>query len=288
MNQEPNSNLSRLTMPANEYLSQGFRAFNWTTVILYGVGAGLLMPISLVQSNVLAVIAGVVPVTVGLLLARSAKGFYGLYGFMTGLIGAITSTTLLAVLIFLTGNAELVAQLSPESVTPMSTWLTASGFISFSLIAFCTFGTITTGRMEERNREARSQNAARGGTLERAGAIREVSDIRGLLLPQLGGFVNTLFKKKGYALRDYKFTDKDRYVDLWYDYQDAVWQVRCVVAEKVSAGVVESLLQEMKRAGTTKGIVVTSTEFASGAVKGVKDKPVVLIDGDTLFEISRN
>ena len=129
MNQEPNSNLSRLTMPANEYLSQGFRAFNWTTVILYGVGAGLLMPISLVQSNVLAVIAGVVPVTVGLLLARSAKGFYGLYGFMTGLIGAITSTTLLAVLIFLTGNAELVAQLSPESVTPMSTWLTASGFI---------------------------------------------------------------------------------------------------------------------------------------------------------------
>ena len=43
----------------------------------------------------------------------------------------------------------------------------------------------------------------------------------------------------------------------------------------------------MKRAGTPKGIVVTSTEFASGAVKGVKDKPVVLIDGDTLFEISR-
>ncbi|RLT21279.1 MAG: restriction endonuclease [Chloroflexi bacterium] len=287
MNQEPNSNLSRLTMPANEYLSQGFRAFNWTTVILYGVGAGLLMPISLVQSNVLAVIAGVVPVTVGLLLARSAKGFYGLYGFMTGLIGAITSTTLLAVLIFLTGNAELVAQLSPESVTPMSTWLTASGFISFSLIAFCTFGTITTGRMEERNREARSQNAARGGNLERPSAIREVSDIRGLLLPQLGGFVNTLFKKKGYALRDYKFTDKDRYVDLWYDYQDAVWQVRCVVAEKVSSGVVESLLQEMKRAGIPKGIVVTSTEFASSATKGAKDKPVVLIDGDTLFEISR-
>lgn len=287
MKQEPNSSWSRLTMPASEYLSQGFRSFNWMTVILYGVGAGLLMPISLVQSNVLAVVAGVVPVTVGLLLARSAKNFYGLYGFVTGFIGAITSTILLGILIFFTGNADLVAQLSPESVTPMSTWLTASGFISFSLIAFCTFGTITTGRMEERNREARDQNAARGGSLGRAGAIREVSDIRGLLLPQLGGFVNTLFKKKGYALRDYKFIDKDRYVDLWYDYQDVVWQVRCVVAEKVSSGVVESLLQEMKRAGVTKGIVVTSTEFASAAVKGTKDKPVVLIDGDTLFEISR-
>jgi hypothetical protein len=43
----------------------------------------------------------------------------------------------------------------------------------------------------------------------------------------------------------------------------------------------------MKREGITKGVVVTSTEFTSSATKSAKDKPVVLIDGITLYDISR-
>jgi HJR/Mrr/RecB family endonuclease len=141
--------------------------------------------------------------------------------------------------------------------------------------------------MEERNREMRNQTAERGGTLERAGAIREVGDIRGLTLAQLGGFVNQLFKKKGFAFKDYKFVEKDKYVDLWLEHEAQTWHIRCSTAERVSAGAVESLLQEMKREGITKGIVVTSTEFTSSATKSAKDKPVVLIDGITLYDISR-
>lgn len=287
MSQDPKSSGSRLMMPAGEYLRQGFAALKWPTVLLYGIGAGLLMPISLLQSNVLAVVAGIIPVTVGLLLARTAPGFYGLYGLLTGLVGAITSTTLLWVLIFVYNSSDMVATLAPESTSLMSTWLTASGFISFSLIAFCTFGATTSGRMEERNREMRKQTVDRGGSLERAGAIREVGDIRGLTLAQLGGFVNQLFKKKGFTFKDYKFVEKDKYLDLWLEHQEQQWHIRCSTAERVSAGAVESLLQEMKREGIAKGVVVTSTEFTSSASKSAKDKPVVLIDGITLYDISR-
>jgi hypothetical protein len=193
----------------------------------------------------------------------------------------------LGILIFVVGDTALVQQLAPESVTPLNTWLTASGFMSFSLIVFCTFGTVITGRMEERTRELQKQTKDRGGRLESPAAIREVSDIRGLPLPQLGHFVNTLFKKKGYTLTDYKFVDKDKYCDLWYEFKGATWYVRCVVAEKVAAGAVESLHQEMKRMQITKGIVVASTDFAQGASKSAKEKRIVLIDGDLLFEITR-
>ena len=286
MNQEPQPTKNGLTMPVGEYLRQGFQSLRWPLIVLYGVGAGLLMPLSLLQST-LAIVAGVIPVGIGLLIARTVKGFYGLYGFLTGLIGALTSVILLWILIFVTGNSSLVANLDPTSVSPMNTFLTASGFISFSLIAFCTFGATTSGRMEERNRELRAQTAARGGTLERAGAVREVGDIRGFTLAQLGWYVNNLFKKKGFKFRDYKFVDKDRFVDLWYEYEEKEWHVRCAISDKVTPGTIESLVQEMKREGITKGIVVASTEFTPAAIKSVKDKPVVLIDGLTLYDISK-
>ena len=286
MNQEPQSSPNRLTMPIGDYLRQGFQSIRWPTILLYGIGAGLLMPLSLLQST-LAIIAGVIPVAIGLLIARTTTGFYGLYGLLTGVVGAITSTILLWFLIFVNSNADLVANLAPDSVSPMSTWLTASGFISFSLIAFCTFGATTSGRMEDRNRDLRAQTAARGGTLERAGAVREVGDIRGFTLAQLGWYVNTLFKKKGFAFRDYKFVEKDRFVDLWYEYEDQEWHVRCSIADKVSPGAIESLHQEMKREGIVKGIVVASTEFTPAAHKAIKDKPIVLIDGLTLYDIAK-
>ncbi len=275
----------KLSMPAKQYLTEGLKTVNWLTVALYGVGAGLVMPLALTQNSVFSVVAGVVPVTIGLLLARSAKGYFGLLGFLTGLIGAVTSTTMLGIWIFVFGNAEAVAALAPDSTSVVSTWLTASGFISFSLLAFCTFGASTSGRMEERNREARSQTTQRGGQLEKAGAIREAGDIRGLTLPQLGWVVNNLFKKKGFVFTEYKFVDKDRFVDLWLSHNEAQYHIRCTIAEKVTPGTIESLIQEMKREGIEKGIIVSSTEFTPAALKSVKEKPVVLIDAVTLLDL---
>lgn len=275
----------RLNMPAKQYITEGLKSVNWMTVILYGIGAGLVMPLALTQNSVFSVVAGVVPVTIGLLLARSAKGYFGLLGFLTGLIGALTATTFLGVWIFAFGNAEAVAALAPDSTSVVSTWLTASGFIAFSLIAFCTFGASTSGRMEERNREARAITSERGGQLERAGAIREAGDIRGLTLPQLGWVVNNLFKKKGFTFNEYKFVDKDKFVDLWLTHNDDQYHIRCTIAEKVTPGTIESLLQEMKRENITKGIIVSSTEFTPAAQKSVKEKPVVLIDAVTLLDL---
>ena len=63
--------------------------------------------------------------------------------------------------------------------------------------------------------------------------------------------------------------------------------MRCAISDKVTPGTIESLVQEMKREGITKGVVVASTEFTPAAVKSVKDKPVVLIDGLTLYDISK-
>jgi hypothetical protein len=272
-------------MPAGQYLREGLKTVQWGTVLLYGAGAGLIMPIALTQNSIFSVVAGIVPVTIGLLLARQAKGFYGLIGFLTGLVGALTSTAFLGVWIFAFGNTDAVMALAPDSTSAVSTWLTASGFISFSLIAFCTFGASTSGRMEERNREAQQRVSQRGGTLERAGVIREAGDIRGLTLAQLGWVVNKLFEKKGFVRDDYKFVDKDRFLDLWMTHDGNKYHIRCSIADKVNPGAIESLLQEMKREGITRGVIVSSTEFSPAAQKAIKEKPVVLMDAVTLLEL---
>ena len=270
-------------------INTGMRELQWGPVLLYGVGAGLLMPVSMLQQGVLAFIAGIVPVGVGLLLARSVRGHYALHGFVAGAIGALISAGLLAGLIFYTQlGAQAGAGLGTPAGSLLQVWAATSSFIGFSLLAFCTFGASTAGRIEERNRAAREQVRARGGPLERPGVIRTPDDIRGLSLPQFGSYVNALFKKKGFTFKDYRFIDKDKHLDLWLEHEGEPWHVRLTVADKVSTGTVESLLQEMKREGCSKGVVVTSTEFNPTAVKAAKGHPVVLIDGETLYEIAEH
>jgi hypothetical protein len=289
-------------------LRDGFRELRWGPVLLFGGIAGILMPISLLQAGVLAFVAGIIPVGVGLMIARRVPGRYGLHGFMAGLFGAIVSMAILGAVIFYTDfgaqlilNAGLVgpppedgaAQIDPAALDPeilrvllSQTWLTTGGFIALSLITFCTFGATTAGRVEERNRHLREEVKARGGALERPGAIRTADDIRGLSLPQFGSYVNALFKKKGFAFRDYRFIDKDKHLDLWLEHEGQPWHLRLSVADKVAPGTIESLLQDMKREQCEKGVVITSTEFTPGALKAAKDRPVVLIDGRTLYEIA--
>lgn len=268
-------------------ISTGMRELQWGPVLLYGLGAGLLMPVSMLQQGVLAFVAGIVPVGVGLLLARSVRGHYALHGFMAGAIGALVSGGLLAGLIFFTQfGAQAGAGLGTGAGSLLQVWAATSSFIGFSLLAFCTFGASTAGRIEERNRATREEVRARGGSLERPGVIRTADDIRGLSLPQFGSYVNALFKKKGFTFKDYRFIDKDKHLDLWLEHEGEPWHLRLTVADKVSTGTVEGLLQEMKREGCQRGVVVTSTEFNPTAVKAAKGRPVVLIDGETLYEIA--
>lgn len=267
--------------------NEGLGEIRWMPVLLYALAGGALMPLSLLAGGIAGFLAGIVPVGVGLMLARSVPGRYGLHGFITGIIAAVIASALLWVVIFQT-NLGLASNsgLTTPGTTPVDAWLTISGFIGFSLIAFSTFGASTAGRIEERNRALREEVKARGGSLEKPGTIRVPDDIRGLSLPQLGTYVNALFKKKGFSFKDYRFLDKDKYLDLWLEHEGEVWHLRLSVADKVAPGAVESLVQDMKREGCVKGVIVTSTEFTPGAVKAAKDRPIVLIDGATLYQIA--
>jgi hypothetical protein len=272
-------------------LREGLSELQWRQVLLFGVSAGVLMPLSFLQASALTFVAGIIPVGAGLLIGRRVKGHYTLHGFMTGLVGALVGLTVLAGLIFLTplgasAQGALGANPGGPPVTPLALWLQLGGFIAFSLIAFCTFGASTAGRAEERNRQLRAGVSERGGRLERPNAVRTADDIRGLSLPQFGWYVNNLFKKKGFQFKDYRFIDKDKHLDIWLEHEGEPWHLRLSVADKVNPGTIEGLLQEMKREGSRKGVVLASTEFTPGAAKSAKGRPVVLIDGPTLYEIA--
>jgi hypothetical protein len=264
----------------------GLRELQIVPPLMYGAGSGILMAIALLDPNsIFALLAGIIPVTAGLLLARSVRGHYALHGFVTGLIGAIVSLVALAIILFATPLGPQLAA-TGAGAGPGEEFLVRGMLPALMLLIFCTFGASTSGRMEERNRGLRAEIAARGGQLERPGVIRTPDDIRGLSLPQLGSYVNALFKKKGFTFKDYRFTDKDKHLDLWMEHEGEPWHLRMSVADKVTPGTIESLLQEMKRDGCNKGVVITSTEFTPAALKAGKNRSVVLIDGATLYEIA--
>lgn len=62
-------------------LSVGLREIRWIIVLLYGIAGGILMPLSLTVGGLAGFLAGIVPVGVGLLLARNVPGHYALTGF---------------------------------------------------------------------------------------------------------------------------------------------------------------------------------------------------------------
>lgn len=264
----------------------GLRELQYGPPLLYGIGAGVLMTVALLDpKSIFALIAGIIPVTAGLLMVRKLRGHYGLHGFAAGLFGSIASMAVLAILLYLTPlGPQLVAAGGGGTVAQE---LAVRGMLpALMLLIFCTFGASTSGRMEERNRTLRAEVAERGGQLERPSTIRGVDDIRGLSLPQLGSYVNNLFKKKGFAFKDYRFIDKDKHLDLWMEREGETWHLRMSVADRITPGTVESLLQDMKREGCTRGVVITSTEFTPGTQKAAKDRPVVLIDGPMLYDIA--
>jgi hypothetical protein len=275
----------------NQELQTGFGELQWRDVLLFGVLSGALMSLSFLQGSTLSIIAGIVPVGTGLLLGRRIKSHYALHGFTTGLIGGLVGAILLAVLIFLSPlGASMQSGLASGGAgfTLFNVWAQLAGFTAFSLIAFCTFGTSMAARTEERNRKMREEVDTRGGRLEKPGVIRSADDIRGLSLPQLGSYISNLFKKNGFKFKDYRFIDKDKHLDLWMEHEDEIWHLRLSVADKVGVGTIESLNQDLKREGCRKGVVITSTEFMPSAAKSAKGRPIVLIDGETLYQIAEN
>lgn len=270
-------------------LRTGFRELEWRPVLLFGIISGLLMSLSFIQGSALTIIAGIVPVGTGLLLGRRIHGHYGLHGFVTGLVGGVAGAVSLASLIFLTPvGASVQAGLGQgtTNMTLVGVWAQLAGFTALALTAFVAFGTSMAGRTEQRNRHVREEIAVRGGQLQRPPTVREPDDIRGMSLPQFGSYVKNLFTKKGFQFKDYRFIDKDKHLDLWLEHEGEPWRLRLTVADKVNPGTVESLLQEMKREGCRKGVVLASTEFTPSAAKSAKGRPVVLIDGQTLYEIA--
>lgn len=263
-----------------------------TIALLMGVGWCALF----LSNSVLQILAGVVPVVAGMFLGRRVKQQLLLHGLILGVSGFLVGLVVVSIYAALSGagvvppyQARLEPESPPTAVGPEQLILIYLSFSVFALIPFPAFGAVIAGRSEQRNREMRQQIEERGGRLERPGAVRTLEDLRGLSLPQLGTYVSNLFKKKGFAFNDWHFIDKDKHLDLQMEYEGEPYLLRLSVADKVRPGTIESLAQDMRRRGTKKGLVITSTEFTPDAVKASKGRRnIVLVDGQTLFDIAEN
>lgn len=250
---------------------------------------------TLFLSNRLLILSGIVPVIAGLYMGRRVKEQLLLHGILLGVIGFLIGLVVVAGYAGLMGAGivppyEVVRpDTPPTQVGPGELILIYLSFSALALIPFPAFGTVMAGRSEQRNREMRRQMAERGGRLERPGSVRTLEDLQGLSLPQLGTYVNNLFKKHGFTFVDYRFVDKDKHLDLELQYQGQIYLLRLSVADKVRPGTVESLAQDMRRREINKGLVIISTEFTPDALKSAKGRRnIVLVDGQTLFDMAES
>ena len=272
-----------------------FNQIEWGQTLLIAFVMAVTWCALFLGNSMLQIFAGIIPVLAGLFLGRRVKGDYlghglilGFAGFGFGLIAVITYGLLAQVGVVPMPVLQLDAAAPPTQQPTLGSMLFFYvTFALFALVPFPAFGTVMAGRAEERNRQTQREQAERGGNLEKPGVIRTLDDLQGLSLPQLGSFVLSLYRKKGFEFKDYHFVDKDRHLDLDLTYAGEPYVVRLAVADKVARGSIESLLQDLKRRAIGKGVVVASTEFTPDALKAGKDrKGLVLIDGQTLFEMA--
>lgn len=278
--------------PLGQRIGGSLRQIQWRETLLIALLMALGWCLLFLGGNMLQILAGIVPVMAGLFLGRRVKQDWLGHGLVLGFAG-FTFGMLTIIVYGLLGQAGIVPmpvlQLTPDAppATLLDLLINYGLLMAFSLIPFPVFGTVMAGRSEQRNRQLKEEIAERGGRLERPGVVRTVEDLRGLSLPQLGSYVLNLYRKKGFTFKDYHFIDKDRHLDLELAYEDQPYLLRLTVADRVTPGTLQSLVQDMKRRDIRKGVVITSTEFTADAQKAGKDrKNVVLIDGQTLFEIA--
>ena len=280
--------------PLAERLGLSFNAIDWRQTILLALAMAVSWCVFFLGPSLLQILAGIVPVMAGLFLGRRVKGEWLGHGLVLGVAGFAFGLIIVLVYGGL-GQAGLVPmpvlQLEPNA-PPATADLREllffyTTFSLFALVPFPAFGTVMAGRAEQRNRKLREDVTDRGGRLERASVVRTLDDLRGLSLPQFGSYVTALYRKKGFEFKDYRFIDKDKHLDLELTYEGEPYLLRLTVADKVTPGTMQSLLQDMKRRSIAKGVVLTSTEFTPDAAKAAAGRRnVVAIDGQTLFEIA--
>ncbi len=283
-------------VPLAQRIGDSFRRLRWGETLLIALVMALAWSALFLGNNILQILAGIVPVMAGLYLGRRLKGDWLAHGLLLGVAGFIFG--LIATGLYgLLGEAgvvpmpelQLTASEPPAPATLSDLLFFYTTFSLFALIPFPTFGTVMAGRAEQRNQQLQKEIAERGGRLERPGVVRTLEDLRGLSLPQLGSYVLNLYRKKGFEFKDYRFIDKDKHLDLELAYEGQAYLLRLTVADKVSPGTLQSLIQDMKRRGIGKGLVIASTEFTPDAIKAGKDrKNVLLIDGPTLFDMAES
>lgn len=256
--------------PLRTPVGQILRELQWTWLLLLGVGMGALWAILLLQGGIAQILAGLLPVTAGIMLGRRVKNHVYWHAIMLGALTTLAAVVVVFV-IWALGyvDTQYLAVLSVGVVT---------------LLPFPAFGVITASRSEQRRQEVVELQSRRGGKLDRPGRVKQLDELRSLSLPQLGGYVSDLFRKHGFSINDYRF-EKDR-LDFTVSYEDELWLLRVVTAEKVKPGVAQELSQRMRAEDVTKGVVITSMDFQEGALRWSKDKSIVLIDGATLLSMN--
>jgi hypothetical protein len=258
--------------PPRPPLRQVLRELNWATLLVVGIGLGVLWIFVIVDGGPLQILAGLLPVTGGIVVGRRVKTHIAWHAVLLSVISTIAAS--LAGLVLFSTRAET---LSVEALQ-----ILAVAIITLPL--FPALGVITASRSEQRLREARKEQEKRGGRIEKPGRVRSIDDLRALSLPQLGGYVADLFRKHDFLVNDYHF-EKDR-LDFQMSYEGEPWLLRVMTAEKIKPGVPQELAQRMKAEGVKKGVVITSMDFQEGATRWAKDKPIALIDGPTLISMN--
>lgn len=248
---------------------QVLRELDWRLVTLVGIGLGVPWVLLLTSSPTLMLFASLIPVFAGLIVGRRIQQHVIWHGAMLSLIATIAAFITAGVMLALVGLTPLLLQ--TLTLIPMS------------LLPFPLFAVWLSSRSEQRNRAAREVVQRRGGRLDKPGRVRDINDLRALSLLQLGGYVADLFRKHGFTINDYRIEkDKDR-IDFIVAHEGTPWLMRVTTADKVKPGVPQELTQRMKAEGFEKGVVITSMDFQEPAVRWAKNKPVALIDGETLL-----
>ncbi len=268
---------------------------NWGETLLIALAMSVAWCGLFLANGIVQILAGVVPVMAGLYLGRRIKDNYLAHGLVLGFAGFLFGLIAVAAYGYLGSHGIVQMPMLPiaDKTTELATFgsllLYYCTYSIFAIVPFPAFGTVMAGRTEQRNRDLSKEVEDRGGRLERPGVIRTLDDLRGLSLPQLGSYVSAVYKKKGFEFKDYRFTDKDKHLDIEMTYNGELYMMRLSVADKVRPGTLESLIQDMRRREITKGLVITSTEFTPDTLKAASNKrTIVAIDGQTLFDIAES
>ncbi|HEY0735078.1 MAG TPA: restriction endonuclease [Herpetosiphonaceae bacterium] len=253
-------------------LRQVLRELDWPILLLVGIGLGVLWIFVIIDGGPLQILAGLLPVTGGIVVGRRVKTHIPWHAALLSIISTLAAL-LAGTVLLLTRTTEVTVETAQ-----------VLGVAIITLPLFPALGVITSARSEARLRESRKEQEKRGGRIEKPGRVRSVEDLQALSLPQLGGYVADLFRKHDFLINDYRF-EKER-LDFQASYEGEPWLLRVLTAEKIKPGVPQELAQRMKAEGVKKGVVITSMDFQEGAARWAKDKPIALIDGVTLISMN--